>query len=114
MILVQNSDTHIIDPSRRSRKVAINRINNLENCVSNILKLETKPHALIHTGEVSHNGLLEEYQLFLNVIKKLNIPIFYTLGNRDNRKNLTSIFTPSYLTDAEKDILIYSSSFFKI
>ena len=75
--------------------------------------METKPHALIHTGDVSHNGLLEEYQLFLNVIKKLNIPIFYTPGNRDNRKNITSIFTHSYLTDAEKDIFIYSSSFAK-
>ena len=113
MILVQISDTHIIDPSNKPSKVAENRIDNLENCVSNILKLETKPNALIHTGDVSHNGSVEEYQLFLNIIKKLNIPIFYTPGNRDNRKNLTSIFTHSYLTDAEKGIFIYSSNFAK-
>ena len=59
MILVQISDTHIIDPSNKPSKVAENRIDNLENCVSNILKLETKPNALIHTGDVSHNGSVE-------------------------------------------------------
>ena len=111
MILVQISDTHIIDPLNKHSKVAETRIKNLENCVSNILELKTQPHALIHTGDVSHNGLIEEYQLFFNIINKLNIPIFYTPGNRDNSINLNSIFTHSNLTDAEKGLFIYSSNF---
>ena len=111
MIIAQISDTHIISPSHKFSEVAASRIKHLENCVSNILNLKTQPNAIIHTGDISHNGLIEEYKLVYKILNRLKIPIFYTPGNRDNRKNLSSIFTHSYLTNAKKDQFIYSTYF---
>ena len=83
----------------------------MENCVSNILGLRPKPDAIIHTGDISHNGLIEEYRLAYKILNRLNSPIFFTPGNRDNRNNLKSIFAHSYLTNSKRDQFIYSTYF---
>tara|TARA_X000000368_G_scaffold242103_1_gene191274 strand:- start:247 stop:1011 length:765 start_codon:yes stop_codon:yes gene_type:complete len=111
MIIAQISDTHLICVSSKFKVIAENRIKYLENCVSNILGLRPQPDAIIHTGDVSHNGLIEEYRLAYKILNRLNSPIFFTPGNRDDKNNLKSIFLHSYLTNAERDQFIYSTYF---
>ena len=113
MIVAHVTDSHIIKPEVQYSKIAKSRIENLEKFVSNILELKIKPDAIIHTGDISHNGLIDEYKLAYNILRKLKIPIFYTPGNRDNKKNLSSIFFHSYLTNSDQDLFIYSSTFEK-
>lgn len=111
MIIAQISDTHLISVSSKFKVIAESRIKYLENCVSNILGLRPQPDAIIHTGDVSHNGFIEEYKLAYKILNGLNIPIFFTPGNRDNRNNLKSVFAYSYLTNSKRDQFIYSTYF---
>ena len=93
MVIAQISDTHIICPSKGSNKFIVEeRIRNLKRCVNTIKNLDNKPDAIIHTGDISHNGLIEEYKIVFDILNLLNIPILYTPGNRDKRENLKLIF----------------------
>jgi len=85
MQIVQISDTHIsID--------APQRLQDLKNCVRAINALHDKPDLVIHTGDVSHNGLIEEYQVAKQELDKLNAPYFVIPGNRDKRPEMLAEF----------------------
>ena len=112
MVIAQISDTHIICPSIGLNKdIAEDRIRNLKKCINNIKNLDTKPEVIIHTGDISHNGLIEEYQIVDKILSPLNIPILYTPGNRDNRDNLKLIFNHFDIKNLKNDFFIYSKEF---
>ena len=92
MIIAQISDTHLISVSSKFKVIAESRIKYLENCVSNILGLRPQPDAIIHTGDISHNGLIEEYRLAFKILNRLNSPIIFTPGNRADKKILNQFF----------------------
>jgi len=83
--IVQISDTHLCHDVPQ-------RMIDLENCVRVINKLEVPPALVIHTGDVTHNGLAKEYHSARQLLDQLKAPYFVMPGNRDNRTPLKKEF----------------------
>ena len=81
MILVQISDTHIDPGSDQNR----NRLRDLREVVKDINRLRPSPDAVIHTGDLVHNGSQEKYDLVLSIFDKIEVPFHVCAGNRDSR-----------------------------
>ena len=85
MQIVQISDSHLSrDKPERAAELA--------SCIQYINSLQSQPDAVIHTGDVAHNGLAEEYQEARSILDELAAPYFVLAGNRDNRANLIKTF----------------------
>ena len=85
MRIVQIFDTHI---SRNNPA----RVADLEVCIDRINALDPKPDVVVHTGDVAHDGLAEEYATARAVLDTLTAPYFVIPGNRDNRHELIDAF----------------------
>ena len=66
----------------------------LQKCVLQINKLDPLPDVVIHTGDLSHNGRMDEYKLTKSIMDELKVPYLITAGNRDSTKNLVNEFRP--------------------
>ncbi len=84
--IVQVSDTHISNDFPQ-------RLLDLEKCIQAINELEKQPEVVIHTGDISHDGLGEEYHSARKALDKLNAPYFVMAGNRDKRETLLNEFS---------------------
>lgn len=88
MQIVQISDSHLSrDKPERAAELA--------SCIQYINSLQSQPDAVIHTGDVAHNGLSEEYQEARSILDELAAPYFVLVGNRDDRANLIKTFADS-------------------
>lgn len=85
MQIIQISDSHLSrdKPDRASE---------LASCIQYINSLQSQPDAVIHTGDVAHNGLSEEYAEAKAILDRLKAPYFVLAGNRDHRANLIAAF----------------------
>ena len=85
MQIVQISDTHISreHPARASELAA---------CIQFINRLAPAPDVVVHTGDVAHDGLAEEYAIARRLLDELAAPYFVIPGNRDNRLELIKAF----------------------
>ncbi len=83
MRIVHLSDTHLAE-DRPDRAAA------LEACVDRIERL--RPDAVVHTGDIAHNGRAEEYRTARTLLDRLSMPYFVLPGNRDDRRNLIEAF----------------------
>lgn len=85
MQIVQISDTHISrdHPARASELAA---------CIRFINRMDPAPDIVVHTGDVAHDGLAEEYDIARRLLDGLDAPYFVIPGNRDNRQELTKAF----------------------
>ena len=85
MRIVHLSDTHIAH-DRPARAAG------LEACVAYIDALEPPPDAVVHTGDIAHNGRIGEYRTARTLLDRLPAPYFVLPGNRDDRLNLAAVF----------------------
>ena len=83
MRIIQISDSHIALDTP-------GRLADLRNCV-NAVNAE-KPDIVIHTGDVSHNSLAEEYSAARDILDTLTAPYHVLAGNKDTRHLLRSAF----------------------
>jgi len=85
MRVAQITDTHIsLDaPSREA---------DLGTCIAQINALDPIPQLVVHTGDVSHNGLVEEYEIARRHLQKLKVPWCLLVGNKDRRHTLLEVF----------------------
>ena len=88
MILAQISDTHI-DPENPN---GADRVSDLERCVADINRLDPLPDAVIHTGDLVHNGTPAKYRLAASILGALKIPLYVAAGNRDDRAAIRLAF----------------------
>ncbi len=90
MIIAQISDTHIaLDTPDAGR-----RIEDFERTIADINTLDPAPDVIVHTGDVSHNGRLDEYAQAMATLAKARAPVYVLPGNRDNRAKLRAAFLP--------------------
>ncbi len=82
MLLAQISDTHLVaaGPRRAARLAA------LEMALDYIKRLSPKPQAIVHTGDLTNNAKLEQYELARSVLLGLDLPLVAVPGNRDARQ----------------------------
>jgi 3',5'-cyclic-AMP phosphodiesterase len=95
MIIAHISDTHIA----LGAPDADRRLADLRRTIAAINALDPLPDAVVHTGDIVHNGRREEYALAAAALAKARVPVYVLAGNKDDRANLRAAFTPGgYLT----------------
>lgn len=99
--IVQISDTHIsVDHPRRTQ--------DLQRCVQQINSISDQPDLVIHTGDVSHDALAEEYNTAKGLLDTLRAPCFVLAGNRDDRRQLLSVFADGQYLQPDSKWIQYS------
>lgn len=89
MLIAQISDTHIAPPDPDEPQFAARRTV-LENFVAHINAMDEKPDLVLHTGDVTHGGQPEAYEIIHSVMSALDVPVYFALGNRDLSENLVA------------------------
>lgn len=88
MIIAQISDTHLSLDSPGSDQ----RIRDLARTIADINALEPRPDAIVHTGDIAHNGRPEEYAQAAAILSRARSPVYVMAGNKDDRANLRATF----------------------
>ena len=68
------------------------RLSDLALTVADINELDPLPDAIVHTGDVVHNGRQDEYAQAEAILAKARAPVYVLAGNKDNRSNLRDAF----------------------
>jgi Icc protein len=88
MIIAQISDTHLtldtLDAHRRMRDFA--------RTIADINALDPQPQAIVHTGDIVHNGRQDEYAEAATILAAARAPVYVLAGNKDERANLRAAF----------------------
>lgn len=79
------SDTHISDFGQFVNDV-------FEEGVNLVNKLDPKPNVIVHTGDLTDNGVLSEYKLALDKLSQFDQRVVITAGNHDQRNFGNSLF----------------------
>lgn len=85
MQIAHISDSHISEAHPH-------RINDLKACVDSINSLADLSDIVIHTGDVAHDALAQEYKSAKEQLDQLKSPYFVMPGNRDKRNELVNAF----------------------
>lgn len=93
MLIVQLSDTHLAGPGKKTFGIAPTA-EYLARCVEHINHLQPQPALVIHTGDVTSDGLLEEAQRAAEILSRLRAPLAVVPGNHDRRETLAAAFGP--------------------
>lgn len=88
MIVAQISDSHIFLPEPKGS----HRLDNLQQAVAEINRLNEQPDVVVHTGDISHNATREEYEAAHEILAGLQAPLFAIPGNRDRRAMMRKVF----------------------
>ena len=108
MFIAQLTDTHITVPTNHDGDCNT-KLDALKKCVAAINKLATLPDAIIHTGDLAHNGSVEEYKITKSIMDTLQAPYFITKGNRDSIKPLIQEFSLQNIQRENQSFLQYSA-----
>ena len=104
MIIAQISDTHIALDTQDADQ----RLSDLALTVADINELDPLPDAIVHTGDVVHNGRQDEYALAAAVLAKARVPVYVLAGNKDNRSNLRDAFSGGGYLQRDFDFIQYA------
>ena len=107
MLIAQITDTHITQPGPNESKMH-GRIKSLEAFVEHINGLDEKPDLVLHTGDVTHGGKPEHYEIVKSILNPLTIPVYCSLGNRDLGENLVAVMKDLGDAALVDGFLIYS------
>lgn len=104
MIIAQISDTHIAfdtpDADRRMR--------DFEITIADINALDPAPDVIVHTGDIVHNGRLDEYAEAVRILAQARAPAYVIPGNKDDRSNLRAAFSPRGYLKPGSDFVEYA------
>ena len=104
MIIAQISDTHIaLDVPNADQ-----RISDLALTVVDINALNPLPDAIVHTGDIVHNGRQDEYAQAMAILAKARAPVYVLAGNKDNRTNLREAFSACGYLVPDFDFIQYA------
>ncbi len=94
MLIVQISDTHLEGPGQKTFGVAP-MAESLARCVAHINALTPPPDLVLHTGDVTNHGHLEEARHAAEILSALQAPLAVVPGNHDRRATLAAAFGPA-------------------
>jgi 3',5'-cyclic AMP phosphodiesterase CpdA len=90
MIIAHISDTHLeLDTPDAER-----RIYDFASTIADINALDPPANAIVHTGDIVHNGRQDEYAQARALLAKARAPVYVLPGNKDDRANLRAAFFP--------------------
>lgn len=91
MLIAQISDTHITGPGTRAYGIAP-MAENLMRCVEHLNQLVPQPDLVLLTGDISQDGLAEEFEHAASLLDDLSMPYYVIPGNHDDRVGLWATF----------------------
>lgn len=101
MRIIQITDSHIsVDNPKRSV--------DLDKCIQAVNAVIPQPDLVVHTGDIAHDGLADEYNVARGVLDKLSAPYVVLPGNRDNRETLMREFAENTTVDSDGKFVQYS------
>jgi 3',5'-cyclic-AMP phosphodiesterase len=104
MIIAQISDTHIaLDTADADQ-----RIGDFERAIADINALDPRPDVIVHTGDIAHNGRPDEYAEAVRILAKAQAPVYVIPGNKDDRANLFSAFSPRGYLEPNSNFIDYA------
>lgn len=89
MIIAQISDSHIA----LDTPDADQRVRDFEAVIADIDALDPAPDAIVHTGDIVHNGRPDEYARAVATLAGARAPVYVMVGNKDDRTNLREAFS---------------------
>ena len=89
MIIAQISDTHLM----LGTPDADRRMHDFASTIADINALDPAPDAIVHTGDIVHNGRADEYARAAAIFAAARAPVYVLAGNRDDRRNLRAAFS---------------------
>jgi 3',5'-cyclic-AMP phosphodiesterase len=90
MIIAHISDTHLeLDTPDAER-----RIYDFASTIADINALDPPANAIVHTGDIVHNGRQDEYAQARALLAKARAPVYLLPGNKDDRAILRAAFFP--------------------
>jgi len=104
MIIAQISDTHIAADAPDSDR----RLSDLALTVADINDLDPLPDAIVHTGDVVHNGRQDVYVQAAAILAKARAPVYVLAGNKDHRSNLRDAFSGGGYMQPDFDFVQYA------
>jgi 3',5'-cyclic AMP phosphodiesterase CpdA len=102
MKIAQISDSHIsmAQPSRtRDLQATIESVN------------AAGPDLVVHTGDIAHDGLSDEYNTARELLAALQAPLLPMVGNRDHRQTMTRAFADNPYFDDDSPFVQYCVDF---
>lgn len=91
MILAQLSDLHI-RPEGRTPPGRRDTSETLAAAVADLRNPAIRPDAVLLTGDLTEDGLAEEYGLLRELLSPLTCPVFLMPGNHDRREQMRAAF----------------------
>lgn len=92
------SDTHISDFGQFVKS-------SFEEGVKLLRNLEPKPNIIIHTGDLTDNGVLSEYKMAIDKMSEFDQRVIITAGNHDQKNFGNSIFD-EFIGKLDYEVLI--------
>lgn len=90
MKIIRLSDTHLLGDN--TNLFGTNPKFVLEKALESIQKNHSDAKFIVITGDLSHNGRVESYLELEEIIKNVDIPIHFILGNHDLKDNFNYVF----------------------
>ena len=107
MRIVHISDSHIsLEHPQRTA--------DMQACIDVINSAPEAPDAVVHTGDITHTGVAEEYTIAKQVLDKLKAPYFVIPGNKDKRPALIEAFVDEKTICKDDEFIQYSVDHFPV
>ncbi|MCC2113430.1 MAG: metallophosphoesterase, partial [Hyphomicrobiales bacterium] len=90
-LIAQISDLHVRPRGHpASRVVETNRMT--ARVVERLAAMTPAPDAVIASGDLVDRGLLQEYEMLREILEPLPMPVYFALGNHDDRGAFRAVF----------------------
>ena len=86
------TDLHFSNKEKIGKDTHFDATKILSNVIYKINNLFPAPDFILISGDLTNSGNIESYELLKVILNKVSIPIFYALGNHDNRKSFNQVF----------------------
>lgn len=108
MLIAQITDFHVCAPGALVYE-GIDTNNHLRDAVRRLNALSPRPDLVLGTGDLVDHGTAEEYLHLKKILSALEVPIYLTVGNHDDRSAFLDVFgAQPYLSDVSGPFLNYS------
>ena len=85
------SDIHLTSGGKKI--IGLNQLQKLQLAVSHALQNHPDSQHIVFTGDLAHEGDIEGYKALKRITKKIKLPITFMMGNHDNRKSFSEVFS---------------------
>ena len=110
MIVAQISDTHLIVEGQASEQ----RLADFHAVIADINALDPVPDVIVHTGDIVHNGTLDEYAAAAEILGQAKLPVYALAGNKDDRANLQAAFSDGGYLRSDTAFVTYAVDGFPV